>query len=348
MKKRSPVIVKIVVFTLAAGAVLSLSSCSINRMATRMTANALTSEGGSSAFASDEDPELIADALPFGLKMYETLLAQLPEHEGLLLTSAEGFVSYAHGFILSPAERLSNRERERKKEMRERAKKMFIRGRDYALELLELRYPGFRTAVRKGEFTEELLQTGEEDVEVLYWAAAGWMGAVSAAGLDLSMIMELSKPVALMTRAFELEPDYNGGAIHTFLIQIYGAVPDPSILYGTTETGGYVKEVLEGHYEKKIGSVPEGTEAPARYHMNRAIELSGGKLAAPYIAFAGSFSVDNQDAEEYEELLEKALAIDPEDRPEDRLVNILDQRTAEWMLERIGDKFITYDSGDDF
>ncbi|MFP4492042.1 MAG: TRAP transporter TatT component family protein [Spirochaetaceae bacterium] len=347
MNRKSQVVVRIAAFTLAVGAVLVLSSCSINRMATRMTANALTSEGGSTAFASDEDPELVADALPFGLKMYESLLAQLPEHEGLLLTSAEGFVSYAHGFIFSPSQRLSHREGERKKEMRQRAQKMYIRGRDYALDLLELRYPGFKEAVREEEFAENLLQTEEEDVEALYWAAAGWMGAISTAGLDLSMIMELTKPVALMARAFELKPDYNDGAIHTFLIQIYGAVPDPSMLYGTTETGGYVKEVLEGHYKKNLSSIPEGTEGPARYHMMRAIDLSKGELAAPYIAFAGSFSVDNQDAAEYQELLEKALAIDPENRPEDRLANILDQRTAEWMLEQIEEKFITYENSDD-
>lgn len=330
-----------------------LGGCSLNRMATRMTADALTSQESSSVFASDEDPELIADALPFGLKTYEALLAQLPEHEGLLQASAEGFVSYAHGFILGPSERLGYDEREKKRAMRARARKMFLRGRDYALHLLELRHPGFREALRiepagggeatkSGDLREALLVTDEEDVEALYWAAAGWMGAVSASGLDISMLMEISKPVVLMTRAFELEPDYDDGAIHSFFIQVYGSVPSTAMLYGTDEAGAYAKDVMEDYYRRQLGRVPEDPEESARHHLDRAISLSDGELAGPYLAFASSFSVRNQDLEEYERLLEKALAVDPDARPESRLLNTLDQRRAEWMYEHIEDKFITY------
>lgn len=319
-----------------------LSGCSLNKMAVRMTANSLTSDAGSTVFTTDEDPELIADALPFGLKMYEALLAQLPEHEGLLMASAEGFVSYAHGFILGPAEQLPDAQRQQRKEMKLRAKNMFLRGRDYALELLEIRHPGFEEALRSGEFKKELLKAGEEDVEALYWAAAGWMGAVSAAGLDISMIIELSKPVALMARAFELDPDYGDGAIHSFLIQVYGAVPAPSMLYGTSETGKYTKETLEAYYRQRIGEVPKKPEKRALHHLERAVELSNGQMAGPYVSFASSFSVENQDADEYRRLLKKALAIDPAERPEGMLQNLLDQERAEWMLDHIGDEFLSY------
>ncbi len=332
-----PLVILALVFGLAA-----FSSCSLNRMATRMTADALTSKEGAEVFSSDEDPELIADALPFGLKMYESLLATLPEHEGLLMASAEGFVSYAQGFIMLPAERLDYSEREEKKRMRSRAKKMFERGRDYALRLLDVRYPGFEEAVGREEFDAYLLKTGDEDVEALYWAAAGWMGAISAAGLDISMLMQLTKPVALMSRAFELDPGYDDGAIHTFLIELYGSVPSLSMLYGSSETGAYAKGVMDAYYEGALGRIPDSSEAAARHHLRRARDLSEGELAAPYIAFASSFSVKNQDAQEYKRLLEEALAVDPDVRPESRLVNILDRRRAEWMLEHIGDKFITY------
>ncbi|MCF7915854.1 MAG: TRAP transporter TatT component family protein, partial [Spirochaetaceae bacterium] len=46
-----------------------LSSCSINKMATSMVADAVASPQGSSVFSSDGDPELVKDALPFALKM---------------------------------------------------------------------------------------------------------------------------------------------------------------------------------------------------------------------------------------------------------------------------------------
>jgi hypothetical protein len=34
-------------------------------------------------FEGDEDPELVAAAIPFGLKLYESLLAESPKHRGL-------------------------------------------------------------------------------------------------------------------------------------------------------------------------------------------------------------------------------------------------------------------------
>jgi hypothetical protein len=145
-----------------------------------------------------------------------------------------------------------------------------------------------------------------------------------------------------MSRAFELDPDYDAGAIHSFLIQLYGSVPSTAMLYGTGEAGAYAREVMAGYYRRQLGKVPENPEESARHHLERAISLSDGELAGPYVAFASSFSVKNQDVEEYRRLLKKALAIDPDVRPGRRLVNTLDQRRAEWMLEHIEDKFITY------
>jgi len=117
-------------------ALLLLSSCSINRMATRMAADALASPGGSSVFASEEDPQLVADALPFVLKLYETLLQSDPENRDLLEAAAEGFVSYANAFVHTPASMLGYDELDRQKQMLSRARSLYIRGRDYALRSL--------------------------------------------------------------------------------------------------------------------------------------------------------------------------------------------------------------------
>jgi hypothetical protein len=54
----------------------SAVSCSLNRMAVRAVADALTSDGGSEVFTGDDDPELVGDALPFAVKMYESLIDQ--------------------------------------------------------------------------------------------------------------------------------------------------------------------------------------------------------------------------------------------------------------------------------
>ena len=157
--------------------ILVLAGCSINRIAVRAVSDALSTGGGEAdAFSSDNDPELVGDALPFVLKLYDTLLLEDPENEDLLLSSASAYVSYANGFLQTPATMLDQAEYERREELISRAKNLYIRGRDRALRALELRYPGFTESARS-EDPNVLEETTTEDVPYLYWAAAGWLGA---------------------------------------------------------------------------------------------------------------------------------------------------------------------------
>ena len=71
---------------------LVTSGCSIRRYAINQIGDALAS--GTSTYTSDEDLELVGEALPFGLKLIESLLAESPKHKGLLLAACEGFTSY--------------------------------------------------------------------------------------------------------------------------------------------------------------------------------------------------------------------------------------------------------------
>ena len=66
---------------LALVALLS-TGCSIKRMAVNQVGNALA--GGGTTFSSDDDPELVKAAVPFSLKLMESLLAESPRHRGLL------------------------------------------------------------------------------------------------------------------------------------------------------------------------------------------------------------------------------------------------------------------------
>ncbi len=51
-------------------------ACSIRKMAVNKLGDALAETG--SSFSSDDDPELVGDAVPFGLKTMEALLAESP------------------------------------------------------------------------------------------------------------------------------------------------------------------------------------------------------------------------------------------------------------------------------
>ncbi len=341
-----------------------ISSCSINKMATSMVADAVASPQGTSVFSSDSDPQLVKDALPFALKMYESLLQSDPENRALLEASAEGFISYANAFIHTPAGMLDYRQLDKQKEMLKRARNMYLRGRDYALRSLEVEHPGFREALLAGGGQEYLQQMGVADLRSLYWAAAGWMGAVSAAGFDMGLLMELPRPVALSARALELQPDYKDGALHSLLLEIYGGVPDEQMLYGASELGSYTQQVLSDYYAaagaagqaNQTESTDQadtsdqaqqlstaGLEQKARFHFKRAVALSDEQAVGPYVALAGSFAVKNQDAAEYRRLLEQALAIEVDKYPSRRLENTILQEKARWMLNNIEDKFLVVD-----
>src|ERR1700687_210094 len=89
-----------------AGAALALvallPACSVKRIAVNALGNALA-EGGSS-YARDDDPDLVWEAVPFGLKTVEGLLEEAPRHKGLLLAAASGFVQYGYGRVQQEAD----------------------------------------------------------------------------------------------------------------------------------------------------------------------------------------------------------------------------------------------------
>src|SRR5512134_4110222 len=81
---------------------LALPGCSIRKLAVNSLGNALA-DGGAS-YASDEDPELVRGAVPFGLKTVEALLDEAPRHKGLLFAAASGFTQYAFAFLQQDAD----------------------------------------------------------------------------------------------------------------------------------------------------------------------------------------------------------------------------------------------------
>ncbi len=55
---------------------------------------------------------------------------------------------------------------------------------------------------------------------------------------------------------------------------------------------------------------------------------------------AESVAVPEQDAAMFQSMLNKALAVDPDANPDHRLANLIAQRRARWLLERIDDLFL--------
>lgn len=294
------------------GILLLFVSCSINQLAVRAISDVMGGTGGGSVFTNDNDPDLVRDALPFGLKLYETLLEQDPEHLGLLLNTGSGFIMYANAFVHTPADMLPDSSYKKREEMLNRAKKLYLRGRDYLLRAIELKHPGFKDKMESKDMQAALADMSKEDVPFLYWAGAGWFAAISLNIFDMKLAVDIPKAVAIMEKAYTLDPDFGNGLLHEFFLLYYASLP--------ADMGG--------------------DDEKARFHFQRAVELSEGKSASPYVALATSLSIKNQNKKEFVSLLEKALAIDPAADPDSKLMNIITQEKAQWYLDHIDDFFI--------
>lgn len=283
----------------------------IKKIALNKVASALTADGGT-VFTGDNDPQLIKDALPFSLKTYESLLASMPENQDLLLATGKAFCMYSYAFIHAPADTLADEMINEQTVEYQRAKKMYLRAWKYLIKALDLRYPGIEENFKTNNFKDFISKTTEEDLDLLYWTGMSWMGAFTVEIFDISVKVHTDKAVAMLERVLELKEDYGKGSIHDFFIS-------------------YSSSALESS---------GGNTDKARGHFNRAIELCQGRRAGPYVALAQSVSKKENKPEEFKELLNKALSINPEDDPENTLVNIISQAIANWLLRNIEDHFL--------
>ena len=278
--------------------------CSVRQMAASSLGDALA--GGGDAYAADDDIELVGAATPFGLKTIESLLGTVPEHRGLLLAAARGFTQYAYVWVQSPAEEMEEHSVRAAYAQHERARRLYLRARDYGLRGL-----GVSHAAMRADPAGALVRATPEDVPLLYWTALAWGAAIALSKDDPAIIAGLPGVDALVWRAAALDIDWDHGALRSFLIG----------------------------YELSRPNAARDAEARARRHFARAVELSGGQQAGPYVALAESVAVARRDRREYESLLGQALAVDPGRRPEWRLANLVMQRRARWLLARAETQF---------
>jgi predicted anti-sigma-YlaC factor YlaD len=83
-----------------------------------------------------------------------------------------------------------------------------------------------------------------------------------------------------------------------------------------------------------------GSPDRARQHFRRAVELAGGQNAGTFVTMAESVSVAEQNRAEFEQLLEQALAVDPDEETSSRLANLIAQKRARHLLAQADDLFV--------
>lgn len=287
-----------------------LSGC--GGLASKLAARALTS--GGDAYASDDDPELVRAAVPFGLKTMEGVLESQPRDERLLLALTSGFTQYGYAFVASDADAadLGGKLAEAKA-LRERARHLFLRARDYGLRGLDERQEQLGRRLRAGrDVGQALAAAGQADVPYLYWTASAWVLAIVNGKGDMGLVAELPVPVAMMERALALDEAWGEGSLHEFFVS-----------YRATQTAG------EGGGAERV-----------KAHLDRALALAVNKKLAPRVAYAEGLLVQAQDRAGFTAILEEVLKADPGETPRFRLANVLSQRRARLLLDHVDDLFL--------
>jgi predicted anti-sigma-YlaC factor YlaD len=288
---------------------LAPTACSIKKVAINKLGNALAGSG--TTFAADDDPELVKSAVPFSLKLIESLLAESPRHRGLLVAASSGFTPYAYAFVQQEADELECSDLARATALRIRARKLYLRARDYGIRGLEVKHPDFGATLRQ-DAKAAVRSAAKSDVPLLYWTAASWGAAISLSKDNPDLVADQVIVEALIDRALELDEKFGDGAIHSFLIT----------------------------YEASRNGVEGDSAARSRKHFDRAMELSGGFQAGPLVNLAETVAIPKQDRKQFQTLLNWALAIDVNARPEFRLANLVMQRRARWLLARSSEFFL--------
>jgi len=279
---------------------VGVAGCSVKTVAVSPVSS--PQSDGRSAFTREGDAELADDDVPFALKLHESLLESAPTNGALLLSACSSFTQYSFAFVQTEADVLRYDSLDEAATLDRQALAFYLRGRDYCLRAMDLRFRGISQALTQDP-AGALRKAGKKDVELLYWTAASWGAAIALAPDRPDLLVDFPIVRALVDRAVALDSAWNKGALHEMLITIEGV------------------EALGGSPEK------------ARKHFDQAIRLQGGAAPGPYVALAAGAAVAAQDRAEFEKLLAQALAIDPEKDPSTRMTTLVMQRRAKALRD---------------
>src|SRR5262245_6321881 len=203
---------------------------------------------GGSTYERDEDLELVQGALPFGLKMIESMLTEVPKHKGLLLAAAQGFTSYAYLTVQQDLDRAAASDFDTAEVLRGRARRLYLRGHNYGLRGLDAAHTSFSAKLKTapGEAVKVL---EARDLPLLYWTAASLGLAIASSRDNVSMIARIPDVEALLNRGLDLDEKWRNGALHEFAIVMAAAKP-----------GSVDYDMIERHYRTAL-EVSKGARA---------------------------------------------------------------------------------------
>ena len=264
-------------------------------------------------FTRDDDPELVRDAIPFALKLYESLLESVPKHVPLLDRDLQRLHAVRATRSSRPTRTFSARRTTTKsKALRDRALKLYLRAKDYCLR-------AHRGALRHGHQPRSSSQDpaagareGKERRTCRCSTGRRRRGARRSRSASISRTSSIDLPTvrALAERALALDETWSNGAL--------------------PRADDHARQPARGARRQRRRA--RASTSSARSNIQKG--LSPG----PYVALATGVSVPAQDRAEFETAAQ-GRARDRSGEGSRRIASstLITQRRARALLAQIDD-----------
>ena len=194
-------------FLIALTATLLFSGC-IQTIAVRSVGGIV--EDGFDAFTEESDMQFVEQALPGNIKLLEVMLKNDPDNERLLKLCAEGYASYALGFVEDANV--------------ERARVFYLRARDYGLRVLKQDADVAKVINGPADNLKAVLaKKSKDDVPGVFWTAFAMGSYLNITLTDPDAIASIPQIETMMNFVAEKDPAFYYGGAHLFLGTLYGS-----------------------------------------------------------------------------------------------------------------------------
>ena len=187
-------------------------------------------DGGFQAMNRETDLELASQAIPADLKLLDGLILKAPGNDDLLLLGAQGYTSYALGFVEDSSKL--------------RASLFYLRARDYGLRIL-FKNDDFKENFSGDvtDFKKALDEFGKDNIPAIFWTANAWGSYINLNRDNYDALADLPKAEAMMNFVLKYDESYFYGGAHLFFGTIQASLPP---MFGGDTTSARV------HFDKAI------------------------------------------------------------------------------------------------
>jgi tetratricopeptide (TPR) repeat protein len=259
-----------------------------------------TSDRAAAALEKYDDPILLGKALPNLLINAEGYLGVVPDDVDLLVSTASKYSLYA-SIVVEDIDK-------------EHAVQLYRRGQELGMRALR---QNRKFAKKVGDesldrFEAAVRSLKKSDVPALYVTMTNWFSLISLTSSDPEALMDIPKVEAIMNKIMELDETYKYGSIHAAFGTYYGSL----------------SEALGGQPDK------------AKYHFERAFEISDSKFLYFHVLYAQTYAVQIQDKALFINTLEKVLATPKKAEHEMTMANEIAKIKAKKLLSNIDEYFL--------